>query len=449
MSMLLEKIKKFPASPGIYLFYDKKRELIYVGKATSLRDRVRSYFALSPLAHLGPARPVEAMIHEVADIKIIKTDSVLEAVILEGNYIKKFLPKYNVDWKDDKSWNYLVITNERFPKLVAIREREMKLVTKNWKLEIGNWKFIFGPFPSLNTRETLKVLHKLFYISRCQPFPLPLIMGGLGRGRSGKPCFDYQLGHCLGVCVGEISAHDYEKKVIRPLAAFLSGEKKRLIKNLNSAMKIASKNENFEEAARLRNQVNALKHIQDMTLLNKEFIQKVVIPNPPAGGEGSREKKDIKIEAYDISNLGDSGKVGSMIVFDENGPIKNDYRKFKIKTVAGQSDVDCLKEILTRRLLHTEWQLPNLILVDGGIPQINAIESVLIENKINLPVIPIIGIAKGQTRKKNEFIFGKNSGIWQNWVLQNGNLLIQARDEAHRFAINYQKKLREIKNLSK
>jgi len=415
MSSPLNKIKKFPVSPGIYLFYNKKRELIYVGKATSLRDRVRSYFALSPIAHFGPARPVEAMIHEVADIKIIKTDSVLEAVILEGKYIKKFLPKYNVDWKDDKSWNYLVVTNEKFPRLLAVREREMEK-------QPTSHRHVFGPFPSLNTHETLKILHKLFYVSRCEP-------------NAKKPCFDYQIGNCLGVCTGEIFARDYERKVIKPLVAFLSGEKKRVVTSLNNAMKTAAKNENFEEAGRLRNQISALKHIQDVTLLNKEFYKNE--------RQETRDKRQgIRIEAYDISNLGDSGKVGSMVVFDESGPIKSEYKKFKIKTVTGQSDVDCLKEVLTRRLGHQEWTTPNLILVDGGAPQVSAIQKILEENKINLPVI---GIAKGAARKKNEFIFGRNSGSWQNWVLQNGGLLIQARDEAHRFAISYQKKLRKIK----
>jgi excinuclease ABC subunit C len=508
MSSFTEKIKKFPTSPGIYLFYNKKRELIYVGKATSLRERVRSYFTQGNVIprsasdeesrarsflprvrgrqdDITAVRPIEAMIHEVADIRIIKTDSVLEAVILEGKYIKKFLPKYNVDWKDDKSWNYLVVTNEKFPRLVAVRQREMDKVFLNSKNKITSpnpppdfamtkslragllikegslklspllrgrlegvsnetistmkqWKFVFGPFPSLNTRETLKILHKLFYVSRCEP-------------NAKKSCFDYQIGHCLGVCTNEISARDYEKKVIKPLVAFLSGEKKRLVISLNNAMKTAAKNENFEEAARLRNQINALKHIQDVTLLNKEFYkdnrnQKLEIGNQKTkiGNwklEIGNSLQSIRIEAYDISNLGDSGKVGSMIVFDESGPIKSEYRKFKIRTVAGQSDVDCLKEILTRRLNHSEWQLPNLILVDGGAPQVNAMQNTLQENKIDLP---IIGIAKGAARKNNEFIFGKNSGSWQNWVLQNGSLLIQARDEAHRFAIAYQKKMRRI-----
>jgi excinuclease ABC subunit C len=496
MSSITEKIKKFPASPGIYLFYNKKRELIYVGKATSLRERVRSYFVTfssviptEPIRQLAerrveeslrPAkterrrdpstslrsarddnratRPIEAMIHEVTDIKIIKTDSVLEAVILEGKYIKKFLPKYNVDWKDDKSWNYLVVTNEIFPRLVSVRERELqnnhplRLLSETPPSKGGDivailpvrrgggslaanqrgcnnetisatkqYKFLFGPFPSLNTRETLKILHKLFYVSHCEP-------------NAKKPCFDYQIGHCLGVCTNEISARDYERKVIKPLAAFLSGEKKRVVASLMSAMKTAAKNENFEEAGRLRNQISTLKHIQDVTLLNKEFYKN-------KRQETSNKRQEIRIEAYDISNLGDSGKVGSMVIFDESGPIKSEYKKFKIRTVAGQSDVDCLKEVLTRRLGHPEWKMPDLVLVDGGVPQVNAIQKILEENKIDLP---IIGIAKGAARKKNEFIFGKNSGSWQNWILQNGSLLIQARDEAHRFAIGYQKKLRRI-----
>ncbi|NMC51339.1 GIY-YIG nuclease family protein [Candidatus Kuenenbacteria bacterium] len=442
MLILQSQLKSLPASPGIYLFYNFNNELIYVGKATSLKNRVRSYFA----GKQKNSRPIESMIEEVKKIKTLKTDSVLEAIILEGQYIKKYRPKYNIDWKDDKSWNYLYLTNEKFPKLKTIRQHEIVSnlsrarnasdesrdpVLKNTSHRIFHSaqdklikkKKLFGPFPSLNTRETLKLLHKLFYISRCAP-------------NQPKPCFDYQLGQCLGVCTGEMTPQVYKQKVIKPLIEFLKGNKKRLLSNLKKQMLLSSKQQNFEEAARLRNQIKSLQHIQDVTLLNKDLFNNFHQPTAPPTYRPSR------IEAYDISNLGSTGKVGSMVVFNNNGPVKSEYRKFKIKTVSGQSDVDCLKEIIERRLKNS-WPIPDLIIVDGGVPQRNAVLKILNLKSIFL-TLGVIGIAKGPTRKKNEFIFDKDNQKIADFIQANENLLIRARDEAHRFAISYQKNLRKI-----
>jgi len=393
-----DKIKKIPEAPGIYLFY-KGKELVYIGKATSLRNRVRSYLNPKTL------RPIESLINEVTDVKWKTTDSVLEAVILEANYIKEFQPRYNVKTKDDKSWNFFVITKEEFPKLIAVRE-------KNLKKE--DYLYTFGPYAEMKTSQILKLLHFLFKVSRCNP-------------NQKRPCFDYQLGNCLGVCTNEISSHDYKDKVIRPLVVFLKGKKKRLIISLEKKMKEASKEENFEEAKRLRNQIFSLNKIRDFALLDKSFLV-----------NEKKKEKSLRIEGYDISNLGNEAMVGSMVVSDESSLIKSEYKKFKIKSVLGQSDVDCLREVLERRLNHPEWPTPDYILVDGGKPQVNAIKKVLKEKGFN---IPVIGIAKGPERKKNEFFFDKDD----NFVLNNENLLIRVRDEAHRFAINYQ---RDIKRRS-
>lgn len=439
-------LNNLPNQPGIYLFYNFNSELIYVGKATSLKNRVKSYFKNNfilsepkrgeskdpaakgtnhgilrhsvPQDKLFASRPIESMIHEVKKIKTLKTDSVLEAIILESDYIKKYHPKYNIKDRDDKSWNYLYLTKEPFPKLKTIRQHEIH----NSKFIIHNSIF-FGPFPSLNTHETLKLLHKLFYISRCAP-------------NQPKPCFDYQLGQCLGVCTGEITPQVYKQKVIKPLIEFLKGNKKRLLSNLKKQMLLSSKQQNFEEAARLRNQIKSLQHIQDVTLLNKDLFNNFHQPTAPPTYRPSR------IEAYDISNLGSTGKVGSMVVFNNNGPVKSEYRKFKIKTVSGQSDVDCLKEIIERRLKNS-WPIPDLIIVDGGVPQRNAVLKILNLKSIFL-TLGVIGIAKGPTRKKNEFIFDKNNKKIADFIQANENLLIRARDEAHRFAISYQKNLRKI-----
>jgi excinuclease ABC subunit C len=417
MSDLTKKIKNLPDTPGVYLFFNLAKELIYVGKATSLHSRVRSYWFGAKTM-----RPIEQMIDEVKNIKTISTDSALEAVVLEGNYIKKYRPKYNVDWKDDKSWNYILITRDPYPKVSTLREHEWKQINESErKKKYLGW---FGPYPGLKTKDTLRLLQKLFLFSTCEP-------------NAKRPCLYYQMGQCLGVCAGEITRADYRKKVIKPLMLFLAGSKRKVLVEWEKAMMMASKNEDYETAARLHNQIKSLQRIQDVALLNESWIKEDL----PRSAGGFAVKR---IEGYDISNLGASGKVGSMVVFDSREPTKSEYRKFNIKTVAGQGDIDCLREVLTRRLKHDDWPLPEIFLIDGGLPQVNVVRRVLQEAKTK---IPIVGIAKGPKRDKNEFFVAnvKAGSEVGKWIKSNKNLLIQVRDEAHRFAINFQKTKRKIK----
>ncbi len=416
ISEILQKIlTELPSTPGIYLFYNEKKELIYVGKATSLKSRVRSYFA-------GPRsiRPIEQMMHEVVLIKHIETDSVLEAIIIESIYIKKFQPVYNVLGKDDKSWNYIMITKDEYPQVYTMREHEYSQMSID-DIRKG-FLYISGPYPGLNTRATMKLLRKLFYVSSCTP-------------NSKRACLYRQMGQCLGVCTGEISSRDYRRKVIRPLITFLSGGKRKLVHSFERQMESAAKHEDFEEAARLRNQLHALTRIQDIALINKNFFSDITEVHESSG-------KKTRIEGYDISNLGKDGKVGSMVVFDREGSMKQGYRKFKIRTVEGQSDVDCLEEVLLRRFRHTEWSYPTAILIDGGYPQVNRAKAVTTRLGI---LIPIVGIAKGPERKRNDFILGNTEPEFVKWVDANRELLIRVRDEAHRFAITYQRTLRRFK----
>lgn len=409
---MTDLLKNLPDKPGIYLFFNSDKELIYVGKATSLKDRVRSYF-------IGPKtkRPIEDLIHEVKDIKWIETDSVLEAIILESIYIKEKKPKYNVLGKDDKSWNYIAVTKEEFPTLETIRQHEYKQLTDAQKKK--KYSQIFGPFPGLNTKATLKLLRQLFNYSTCKP-------------DQERACFYYQIEQCLGVCTNEITPVEYKRKAINPLIMFMRGKKKQLIKTLEQRMKKESKQENFEEAQRLRDQIKNLKRIHDVALLNKSFFD---IRNLKL------ELIISRIEGYDISNLGATGIVGSMVVFENGTAKKSDYRKFKIRTLKGQSDVDALAEMITRRIKRDDWPLPQLFLIDGGKPQVNKVRQILANYKIN---IPVIGIAKGAQRKKNEFHIPRDKKL-ADWLSQHKNVLIQVRDEAHRFAIQYQRSLRKIK----
>lgn len=415
MKHLLDIAKSLPDSPGVYLFYSEKKELIYVGRATSLKSRVSSYFRGK-----RTPRPIEEMIHEVVKIDHEKTESVLESVILEAHYIKQFQPKYNVLGKDSKSWNYIVITKDLFPKVQTIREHELIILKKEGIDLEKKYAWIYGPYPGLNMKAAQKIIRRLFRYSVCEP----------GQKR---PCLYYEMGQCLGVCAATISAADYKKQVIRPLTMFLSGKKKAVIKDFEKQMKAKAKAEQFEEASRLRDQIHSLQHIQDITLIDRSWFEH----------EQFKVESFVKrIEGYDISNLGATGMVGSMVVFQNGEPKKSEYRKFNIKTVIGQSDVDCLAEVLNRRLNHTEWPAPDLILLDGGRPQINRIKKVFSERSIR---IPFLGIAKGSDRKRNDIILGVKEIQIIRWATEHRGLLIRVRDEAHRFAITFQRSKRKIR----
>lgn len=417
-----QTLKQLPNTPGIYLFYNAKKELIYVGKATSLRNRVRSYFSGTQKT----SRPIEDMIHEVVTIKHKVTDSALEAIIVEAVHIQKYMPKYNVLGKDGKSWNYIVITKDPYPQVYTLRQRELSLMAEAQKKK--EFKYLFGPYPGLNKKAAMKLLRKIFHFSTCSP-------------DAKRPCLYRQMGQCLGVCTGDISSTNYRRQVITPLATFLRGGKKPLIKKWEVEMRKASKDQDFERAALLRDQLYSLNRIRDIALLNDSFVRDVF--------ETTDDRSIERIEGYDISNLGKTGIVGSMVVFMHGEPENKQYRKFEIKTVKEQSDVDSLREMLTRRfkrLIQEDRRFaaqdPDLLLIDGGKPQLHAAVAVARELGIN---IPIVSIAKGTERKRNDFFFAPESSREViSWVDRHKDVLIRVRDEAHRFAIAYQRKKRKI-----
>lgn len=415
-------LTKLPNTPGIYLFYNKQKELIYVGKATSLKNRVRSYFNSTQKT----SRPIEEMIGEVVHIKWEQTDSPLEAIILESIYIKKYQPKYNVLGKDNKSWNYIVITKDPYPEVTTLRQHELALMTEEQKKR--EYKYIFGPYPGLNRKAAMKLLRRIFRFSTCRP-------------GAKRPCLYRQMGQCLGVCTGEISTRDYRRTVITPLATFLRGGKKPLVKKWETEMKRAAKAEDFERAAQLRDQLSALYRMHDIALLNESFVRDAF--------DTVDDSNILRIEGYDISNLGKTGKVGSMVVFMHGEPEKHQYRKFEIKTVAGQSDVDSLREMLTRRfkrMLQEDRKFaaldPDLFLIDGGKPQLHT--AIAVRDELGIDV-PIVSIAKGTERKRNDFFVAPDTPKEViDWVDRHKDVLIRVRDEAHRFAITYQRTKRTL-----
>jgi excinuclease ABC subunit C len=393
------------------LFKDKNDKIIYIGKAGSLKRRVGSYF--------GRARDfkTEALISEIFDLEIRETPSALEALILEAELIKKYKPKYNIRDKDDKSFIYIGITKDDFPKPVLVRKNEL-LVSRS------KFQEKFGPFTSAGAlREALKILRGIFPWSECSPPPA---------GGDGRPCFYYGIKKCPGVCVGKADKEDY-KKNISGLKMFFRGKKKELLKNLERGMKKEAKKENFERAAGLRNKIYALNHIRDISLIRKDDALCHCF------SEGQRYNATGRIEGYDVSNIGGQMAVGSMVVFEASAPKKSEYRKFCIKS-AKAGDVPMLREILERRLKNN-WPKPDIIFIDGGEGQVNAAEEILKRVKLK---IPVIGIAKGLKRRNDRFVFDYEDQELKRVVKTFEDLFKQVRDEAHRFAIKYHRSLRKI-----
>lgn len=416
-------LKTLPFKPGVYYMKDARGRVIYVGKAANLKRRVASYFQK---AHDSR---IEQLVSEVKTIDHQTTPSVLEALILEANEIRRFMPKYNIRERDDKSYLYLVFTKEKFSKPQLIRGRELKILGEE------KFKMVFGPYISATSiRAALTILRKIFPYSICEP----------GQKR---PCFYYHLKQCPGVCAGTIDARSYNT-IIRRLGKVFAGKKETLLQEMERDMKRAAKSERFEEAGKLRNQIFALRHIRDVAMLTRE--------ERPFFGPPEHEKSTIdvfgRIEGYDISNISGIEAVGSMVVFEDGEPNKNQYRKFKIKTVEGANDVAMLKEVLRRRFerlpkpkklqltsynLQPAWRSPDLLVIDGGWGQVHAVEDILREKRINSP---IVGIAKGFNRKQDRPIYDSQNLELGRIVAQYKNILLQVRDEAHRFAISYHRK---------
>ena len=370
---LLDEAKKLPLSPGVYIWLDKSNKPLYVGRATSLRSRVLQYFRHDIDSRIGE------MVSLAVKIKHHQTASVLEAIILEANLIKKYWPKYNVKDKDDRSFIYIVFPKTDFPKPIIVRGRELE------SFPASSAK-IFGPYQStILVRNALKVIRRIFPYSTCT--------------FTGKPCFSYQTGLCPGVCVGAISKQDYQKN-INNIMLLLRGEKNRLLKKLTKE----------NPAAAL-----ALKHFQDVTLITRE--------NFVIG-----DQKFNRIEGYDISHFAGKEVYGSMVVFTGGKPDSSQYRLFKIKTVTN-NDLDALKEMMERRLKHTEWPKPDLILIDGGKPQVDYIFKVIEQHQV---AVPLLGISK---LNGDRLVFPHNTkSTFKDLAESIKTMLQQLRDEAHRFA---------------
>ncbi len=398
--------KKLPDTPGVYFFLGARKEILYIGKATSLKNRVRSYFTDDIKEKRSEL--IEKMVQEAKTLECTETESVLEALILETNLIRTHKPHYNTRSKDDKSYNHLVITNEEWPRVLVVRGKD--LTEQFTDKEI---MYEFGPFPSGQLfREALKIVRRLFkFYDTKRP---------LGEEKSkllkGKIDFNRQI----GLYPSEENKKEY-LRTIRHIKLFFEGKKLQIINELEKDMMHCAKAERFEEANMNKKRIFALQHIQDIALIKDESRM-------------YRDERRLRIEAYDIAHMDGKDMVGVMTVVEGGEVSKSEYRKFKIKTFQSANDPGALKEVLERRLGHPEWSLPQIIVVDGSTAQKNAAEHVL--RKLGI-VIPVVAVVKDERHRPTRLIGPSNLLK----VHQHGVLLANA--ESHRFAITYHRSKRD------
>ncbi len=402
---LREQAEALPGTPGVYLFYDKDDKLLYVGKAAGLRKRVQSYFRNDS----GLSPRIGRMVRQISRMETRAAASEAEALLIEAELIKQRRPAYNVAFRDDKMYPMLKVTAEAFPRLLVTRRRQ------------ADGARYFGPYTDAGLmHQAVEFMRKVFPMRTCKTFPA-------------TPCLEYHLGRCLAPCADYIDAANYNR-IVEDLVAFLEGRRDTLLKDLNRRMAPAAADKRFEEAARLRDQILALTSVIEAQKRSEvsgplEQMQLALkLPSLPN-----------RIEAFDISNVFGAFSVGSMVVFEAGKPKKMHYRKFRIRTVEGIDDFKMMAEVIRRRYSGTlvkALPFPDLILVDGGKGQLGAACTELEALALRLPAV---GLAK---RFEHLFLPGSQDPIvllHSSPVLQ---LLQRVRDEAHRFAVTYHRRLR-------
>jgi excinuclease ABC subunit C len=408
-----KRIYQLPKVSGVYCFKNGK-EILYIGKAVNLRERVKNHFQ-------QPSFKDYLFLDRVEKVGYIKTNSEIEALILESELIKKYQPRFNVVWRDSKNFFFVAITKEDFPKIFLTHQKKIK--NQKSKVEIE----YLGPFVDGKAlKKTLYLLRKIFPYYSTKKHPE-------------KKC---QWCH-LNLCPGPKADKKEYQKNIKNLIEILKGKRQSVLKELKKEMIKMAKSENFEKAAKLRDQILALEKI----LNNSRVIKREIKPEIPWEITEKTLKKILKvekvsrIEAFDISQLHGNFAVGSMITFINGIPDKNLYRRFKIKFTKKPSDVDMIREILRRRFKHKEWGFPDLILIDGGKAQLNAAIQIKNKNSKIKNKIKVISLAKPENKlfieKEKESIF------LEKLPREIFKLILNLNSEAHRFAIFYHRKLRE------
>src|SRR3989344_3075143 len=406
------KLKKsdLPDCPGVYLF-KQVRKVLYVGKATSLRDRVRSYFDDDLIATRGPR--VVDMVTKADRIAHETTPTVLEALVREAVLIKKYNPSANSDGKDDSTFLYVVITKENIPRVLVVRGKDLDF----GKLKIENCKLtaVYGPFPSgAQLREGLRLIRRIFpFFDTAKP------IGTRGKHQAAKIEFNTQIKQYPR----RFDTKEY-RRTIRNVMLFLSGRVKELRRTIEKEMREAAVDERFEDASTAKRELFALNHIQDVSLIKDEHRYPNYVPVDT--------KLGYRIEAYDTAHLSGTNAIGVMTVVQDSTPIKKEYRTFRIRGVKKNDDIASLKEILSRRFNHPEWQFPKVIVVDGGTTHKKEAEKVIKEAGFSILVAAVV---KDERHRPREVIGARAAGISEaDAVLANA--------EAHRFSLARHRRIR-------
>lgn len=443
---LKNKISILPKAPGIYKFYDSQGEILYIGKATNLRNRVASYFA----SDMYERPRIKQMLPLVEDVGVVETNNEVESLVLESALIKEHQPFYNSDKKDDKSYVWIYIsTKDKFP--------TVKVVRKINDEEFKKGK-LFGPYPSSSaTKRIFTYLRKIYPFCTCKK-------------ESSKECLYFHLSLCPGPHQGHISEKEYRRN-INEIIKFLNGRKRGQIKEMQKEMYQYSKKKEFEKAAKLRDRINDLEYLgQDIDFMPNDTEQTYKERRSQLLKEefdSLRSELNLKrlerIECYDISNIQGELAYGSMVVA-ENGQIMRDqYRIFKIDDIQKPDDPGMLKRVLERRFDKDNSRKykapPDIILIDGGKSQLAVLSSLLYD--IIPPDTRILGISKGKRLKRSgqrqldEFWFLTNSTLEEGKKkeskvkrveISNRAILVDLRDEAHRFAILHHRRARRQKS---
>ena len=410
---LKNKVAGLPEAPGVYIFKDARGQIIYIGKAKSLKKRVQSYFSRELDAK------TQVMVSKISGLEYKLSPSESQAQILEAALVKEHQPQYNIDLKDDKSFPWIRITNEEFPIVSIYRNKGGR--------KDGS-SLYYGPYTNVKLlRQAIKLVRRIFGFRSCKNMP-------------DKACLYGRLNLCPAPCIGEITGSGY-KEIISRIRLFLESRNEELLGELARKMQQLADEEKFERAAKIRDQFNALSAIgQGGTGFNLQF------ESEDLKNLLKLDKLPERIEAFDISNLSGQQATGSMVSFYKGAADKNNYRRFRIKSVAGIDDYGMLAEIVRRRysrLVRDNLSLPDLVLIDGGRAHLLTAQKEL--GRLGLD-IPIVSIAK---EKENVYTKGKIKPIIFNSDTPALNLIRRIRDEAHRFAVSYHHLLRRKKIIGK
>lgn len=440
-----EKLQELPDAPGVYLHKDKEGTIIYVGKAVSLKNRVRQYFQSSR----NMDAKVKAMVKNIDEFEYIRTKTEMEALILECNLIKKYMPKYNVLLRDDKTFPYIKITfSEKWPRMVKTRRIDK------------DKDAYFGPYTDVTAvNNIIALLNSIYCLKRCTNSVFP---------EGFKPCLNSHIGQCKAMCIGGVSHEEY-LETIAQVVDFLNGKNAPVLDYLTAKMTEESNAMNFELAAEYRDYIGTVHEMTKMAKIAKASqvakAAKVAEKARILDEKGLRRKeKNLevedylneiirsgqrrihgwRIEAYDISNTNGVDSVGAMVVFKNGMPVKTEYRRFKIKTIEGPNDYGSLQEVLYRRLKRATngdkgfSTLPDLILMDGGKAQVAVVEQVLTAMKLE---IPVAGMVKDDRHRTRGFVYqGEEFSLEDRRTLY--HYLGKIQEEVHRFAITYHRDIR-------